>query len=596
MSKYLISMIMLMVLFDTANASVLVLSPNGSTESKPNLALAVPVAVGKTIMVSTPQVIDDISIPTSTKLKVVKGGLIAVNSGKTFSIKGPFEAGPYQVFSGSGKISDLKYVDPIWFEDNQIGNQLAFDAVTANGTVELTTIRNVNSIYVRVPVTIKGSGGLAQKLSAVGNNILVLAADNITVDGITLKGPVTTGNANHSNVAGINCKGRSNITVNNCTIIGKQNGIQNIEDSTAVTNITIQNNKIRYTGYGIVIWPSAHPSPTTIYGSNINILNNDVRLQTGYNLYSENIRGIRISHCDNVSIIGNTSLGAQLSIETWCDGRNRLAKHIEISSNTVDTWLCLNSFDGGILNKNTVDYSLLPTLHAVSRVYGGSSGAVHGIEVVLAKNVTIQGNYVANQPSNGIYTGYAGASSTYPVLSSNLTIDSNTIYKCATVNTTVAGLQLNFISDSIISNNIITDCGTTTYGMAINCGGELGKHFNPVRNLVFSNNILRANYNATYTFRLFAFDNITIDGLVSELNAGTGITIAEAKSINLVIRNSKIINNSMFGIRYNALNIANIVIEDSDLRGNRKGASTSNGISADNILGKHAVLRNNVGL
>lgn len=598
MLKSFFLLLVSVLLCSTAQASILVYEPNGSFETKPNLAIAVGSAAGKTIVITSPQVIDDITIPPTTKLKIEKSGLLTINRGKKLTINGMFEAGLYQVFAENGKVSGMKHVNPVWFADTQTGNQQAFDAVAPNGVLELTSTRTINSISVRNPMSIKGTGGLKQPLSAASSNILVLAADGISVDSITIIGEISTGNKNHKNASGINCSGRSNIIIRNCTIKGKQNGIQNIETPTAVTNITIQNNTIRYTGYGIVIWPTNHPAQTTKYGSNITISGNDVRLQAGFDASSENIRGIRVSHCDNVSIAANTVFGAQLSIEIWCDGRNRLAKNIVISTNTVDTWLCLDNCDGGMLKNNIVDYNLLPAVHAVSKRYGGASGAVAGIESVYVNNLVIQGNNVANQPGNGIYIGYAGTSSNLSAISSNIIIDNNTIHKCATSSISVAGLQLGLIKDSTISNNTITECGTAKNGMAINCGGEVSiakNIINPVRNLVFSNNILKKNHNTKYTFRIFGFNNIIIDNLTSENNAGDGITIAESTSSNLTLKNSTISNNSGFGIKYSTV-MKDVKIENCKVIGNAKGPSTLNGVKADNMLGDYTYLNNNNGL
>lgn len=593
MKTRLLAIVLLLLVCTAANASVIVYSPNGSSATKPNLSAAVDSAAGKTIVVTSAFVIDDVTIPANTKLKIEKGGLITISSGKKLVINGEFEAGPYQIFNGNGKVAGLKYVNPVWFVDTQEGNQQAFDAVAANGIIELTTVRKVNFLAIHRPMTIKGTGGLLQSAAAIDKNILILKADNITIDGINIKGAVTSGNTRFNNVAAINSNGCSRITVKNCTISGKQNGVQNIANPIPINDITIQNNTIIHAGYGIVIWPTAHPAPTTRYGSNIIISGNDVRLQAGYDPASENIRGIRVSHCDNVTISGNKSLGAQLSIETWVDNRNRWAKNIEISSNTVDTWICLDNCDGGSLKKNMVDYTLAPAIHAISKFFGGASGAVCGIESVYVKNILIQRNYVANQPGNGIYIGYAGTTNSNELaISSNVTIDNNTIYRCATAGGSMAGLQLGLINNSTISNNTITECGTATKGMAINCGGQGLK---PVYNLNFINNALKNNRNEKYTFRLFGFENVTIDRLISENNAGDGITIAESASSKLVLKNSVIANNAGFGIRYGS-SISDALIENSTVTDNGKGASSMNGIVADTTIKVKFKLKNTNGL
>lgn len=587
-----VTILILFICMD-AGASITVYYGNGSMSVEKNLSAAINYSGNTTIFVDSELVVDDVIIPSNVKLKLNKGGIILVNRGKKITINGKIEAGSYQIFAGSGMVAGINNVNPVWFPDNQDGNQQAFDAVAPNGTIEFNTVRNVESVVIKYPMIIKGPGGLSQSIKSIAKDVLLLHSDNITVDGISIKGPIVAGNTNHSNAAAVNINGHSNIKIKNCIISGKQNGIQNIANPNPVSNIDIINNRVKHAGYGIVIWPTAHPAPTTKYGSNITVAGNDVRLQAGYDPTSENIRGIRVSHCDNVTIVGNKSLGAQLSIETWCDNRNRWSRNAEISSNTVDTWICLDNFENGTLKNNTVDYLLLPAIHAVSKLYGGPSGAVCGIESVYVKNILIQGNYVANQPGNGIYIGYAGTKTSNELaISSNLTIDNNVIYRCATAGASMAGLQLGLIRDSTISNNTITECGTYKNGMAINCGGH---DLKPVTNLSFVNNILKNNNNSKYTFRLFGFKNIIVDNLISENNAGDGITLAESASIGFVMINSNILNNYGFGIKFSTA-MKNVLIERSKVLGNKKGSSSVNGVTPDSSLGTYAKLNNNIGL
>lgn len=48
---------------------------------------------------------DNLTIPANIRLVVKNGGLIDIATGKVLTINGPFEAGMYQVFSGSGNVS-----------------------------------------------------------------------------------------------------------------------------------------------------------------------------------------------------------------------------------------------------------------------------------------------------------------------------------------------------------------------------------------------------------------------------------------------------------------------------------------------------------
>jgi hypothetical protein len=60
---------------------------------------------------------NDLTIPSNVVLCPDNGAILTVATAKTLTINGPFEAGPYQVFSlaGTGSVAGLKNTDPRWF-------------------------------------------------------------------------------------------------------------------------------------------------------------------------------------------------------------------------------------------------------------------------------------------------------------------------------------------------------------------------------------------------------------------------------------------------------------------------------------------------
>ena len=74
-----------------------------STCSDLAAVVASPVSSGKTILVTAEIKCDSLTVPADRALRIVKGGSVN-NSGKLI-INGPFEAGRYRVFTGSGPIS-----------------------------------------------------------------------------------------------------------------------------------------------------------------------------------------------------------------------------------------------------------------------------------------------------------------------------------------------------------------------------------------------------------------------------------------------------------------------------------------------------------
>lgn len=111
MKKLILSLIFTLLLCSITNAAILVQSPKGALIPKTTLAAAVAAAdaAGKTIVVTSAITVDDVTIPATIALEIRKGGIITVNSGKTLSIKGPFKAGHYQVFTCANSTSSVMF-------------------------------------------------------------------------------------------------------------------------------------------------------------------------------------------------------------------------------------------------------------------------------------------------------------------------------------------------------------------------------------------------------------------------------------------------------------------------------------------------------
>lgn len=95
---------------------------------------------GKGVMVSTSMTVSGMSI--TVPLSVVKGGMLTVASGQTVTVTGSFDAGRYQVFSGSGSVvfTTVKEVLPEWWgakadgsTDSRSALQSAVDSLAPSG-------------------------------------------------------------------------------------------------------------------------------------------------------------------------------------------------------------------------------------------------------------------------------------------------------------------------------------------------------------------------------------------------------------------------------------------------------------------------------
>jgi hypothetical protein len=93
------------------------------------------------------KVANDATIPASVSLRMFRGQLFDVGAGKTLTISGQFEAGPYQVFSAASAVAfgtgTVDSVDPRWWGAAVDGS--------ANDTPEFQSSENASQGVVRVP-------------------------------------------------------------------------------------------------------------------------------------------------------------------------------------------------------------------------------------------------------------------------------------------------------------------------------------------------------------------------------------------------------------------------------------------------------------
>jgi hypothetical protein len=79
---------------------------------------------GNVIRITSPVTTGNFTVPAHVTLKIEQGGTITVSSGKTLTINGPFQAGLYQVFAGSGTVEfgkgSVAEVLPEWWSNNTV--------------------------------------------------------------------------------------------------------------------------------------------------------------------------------------------------------------------------------------------------------------------------------------------------------------------------------------------------------------------------------------------------------------------------------------------------------------------------------------------
>ncbi len=108
---------------------------------------------GKTILVATPVTADNLSIPDNRSITIMKGGFITVNAGKTLVINGPFSAGQYNIFKGTGSIifgsGSVSEVHPEWW-----GLQYGTSVSKLQREINLTALNA--ALSTQMPVILSG--------------------------------------------------------------------------------------------------------------------------------------------------------------------------------------------------------------------------------------------------------------------------------------------------------------------------------------------------------------------------------------------------------------------------------------------------------
>jgi hypothetical protein len=104
----------------------------------------------------------DLTVSSNITVKVDRGALAAPATGKTLTISGTLDAGDYQIFSGAGTVTGLKYINAKWWgatgdgtTDDTIALQAALNAITDYSSFTLPSgIYNITS-----KLTLDGSTG-----------------------------------------------------------------------------------------------------------------------------------------------------------------------------------------------------------------------------------------------------------------------------------------------------------------------------------------------------------------------------------------------------------------------------------------------------
>lgn len=145
---------------------------------------------------------NDLNLPASVNIRMVRGGVINISAGKHLRINGSFEAGLYQVFDGQGQIlfgsGSVNAVSPEWWGakadyDNGNGTDLTpylYSAAASfggrGGCIKLAVGKyRMHDTYMLLKtnqaVSIIGSGNTVTQLWYTGSNTAFYNSDNNTI-------------------------------------------------------------------------------------------------------------------------------------------------------------------------------------------------------------------------------------------------------------------------------------------------------------------------------------------------------------------------------------------------------------------------------
>jgi len=475
-----------LLLATTANSAILVFSPNGTYTTKTTLSEAATAAdvVGKTVVVTSAlsAVQSNISSaslhfwPTDRVLKVEKGGTIG-NTTK-FKIDGPFSAGMYQVFAGSGALvfnSDV--VNPhSWFAAGQVvtfnAGLIAEPRLISTGMV-LGASSSVRDVYAEWWGAV-GDGSAddiipiqAALYARIYGTLQLLSARTYRITGQATTGPTDSGrrsinsngatiyldgdtaavnvrnsktsitgiqftqnpaNAYNNQYVAIDILNVNNVSVSGCTFYNlKKSAVKvRVEGSGSVTNVVINNNHFLNNGVG------------------------DITV-AGYDA-THKVSGVTIN--GNTFVSATSPMGAGTSdIQLRAVHVHPYSQHITISGNVMSGTA---GFSGGLYTAGWRDAIMVGlSTNTGAPEYVSITGNVitgmadDGVGISGAYHVTVSGNTIYDSVvTSGVYMPSDGS-----FYNDDITVANNTISGMP-----LAGIYIKDALHATVTGNTINDC------------------------------------------------------------------------------------------------------------------------------------------
>ncbi len=477
------------------------------------------------------------TIPSNVELIATIMGGFNVSTGVILTINGPFSAGSYQVFTGSGNVTGLKYAIPQWFS-------------SVNGTIDNT--QAINS------AVLAASGGEVHFPAAnyvISVSINIPSNTNITGEGMSSK---------ITNIAG-----------------STNNGI-NMFYSKDTTGIGISGVWLQNSGFG----NSTTPPTSTLagYGANISLLGvnrsivKNVYLSGFGNGGGDIAPGIYLSRCQDGIVSNNTVFDGQngINIDDYYSGTTQNTHNIVVSNNNISNL----AGRGIILDLNNEDSNITVTSNVLRQIAFNAFDLYMASGFIVTGN-TVDGDYIGRTQSAstsyigaGIYLRYCSdfdishnvfnkmVNSVYGQYNSQGSIDNNkfiTITGYGILNQFATGYLPNYLK--IRSNTFIFDPSSTesycialqaqagslsVYGVDINNNDMVGLYGDGIEldttggtswyQLNVNNNTinwLNSRWFAAYGINAGGIQNGNINGN-NVIRAGGGVQLVGSNGVNIL--------------------------------------------------------------
>ena len=449
-----------------------------SAASYPSLTTAITAATtnNKGLLIDTIWVVDSLSIDVSLPIHVVKGG--GFNNSGVLDIPGVLDAGPYQIFFGTGSVTNLRKAVPDWFGENtspgttNITAAWALSFASSKLILPDATTYLLDTISIPAGTIIKGQGidktiikqgtntGASYGVFFVDSGSSSAKVDDISVFDLTLDGQVASkGFSQYEHL--VSFSGVNNVLFDRVKFLGyRGDGLYLGSSPTAATerhnsNVKVQNcifdgvNKDNRNGISV------------IDGTGITIQNNTFRNSTKTGMpgaidFEPNNNAFHV--IKNIKVVNNrfSNCGGGYGTVVYTNSSvlTNPLHGVTIEGNTYDSDNTYSAAD--ILISTIEDLATVPLMGITVRD-NKSTSPVEPLALYFVNGIEVTGNVAAGTSITEI-----GKATTATLSAKNVKYHHNTLSVCGNAVGAIQEASVDFLD---IYNNTITPSATGLNGI-----------------------------------------------------------------------------------------------------------------------------------